>query len=378
MKKVMLTVFIALIAIGTNAQISRSFVHTADSASGHVSRMYHPDLNGVNNYYMLCTHNLNMGGSTTTINDNKTGLYYLNKKWFVFNENFADLDTNLAFNIFIPGSDVKSWAHKATASNSDLNYTVIDHPNLNGDSNALVFITDNWNPLGAPGVYNTAIVGVFYSTHERKWCIFNEDGFTPIKEKTSYNIVIPNKNSAIERFVHKADGNNVTENWTEIDHPDANGNPDAQLFVTQNWNPGGGSGKYNNNHVGVYYNGTKWTIFNENKAINMKLGLSFNVMVMSKKTNSIKKYIMNDQVLHVFPNPADAGSNLELTISDKIDGKLKIEILDITGRVLTTKSIVKSSPIRKENFLIDHLTKGVYILRVHNSNVLATQRFIVE
>jgi hypothetical protein len=40
-------------------------------------------------------------------------------------------------------------------------------------------------------------------------------------------------------FVHRATEENVSQNSTYIDHPSSNGNPDAILVVTPNWNPEG-------------------------------------------------------------------------------------------------------------------------------------------
>jgi hypothetical protein len=43
-------------------------------------------------------------------------------------------------------------------------------------------------------------------------------------------------------FVHRATSENISSNSAYLDHPLINGNPDAILYVTQNWNPGGGGG----------------------------------------------------------------------------------------------------------------------------------------
>jgi hypothetical protein len=45
--------------------------------------------------------------------------------------------------------------HEATASNITNNYTVIDHPSVNGNPSAIVLVTQNWNPPGSGGAYNT-------------------------------------------------------------------------------------------------------------------------------------------------------------------------------------------------------------------------------
>ncbi|MCA1740779.1 MAG: hypothetical protein LC740_18750, partial [Actinobacteria bacterium] len=59
-----------------------------------------------------------------------------------------------------------------------------------------------------------------------------------------------------------------------------NGNPNAVLYVTQNWNPGGREGgTYNDHPVGVWYdtNREKWAIFNQDRAA-IPEGAAFNVL----------------------------------------------------------------------------------------------------
>ena len=45
-------------------------------------------------------------------------------------------------------------------------------------------------------------------------------------------------------FVHTAAADNIVAHWTVISHPELDGNPDAILLVTQNWNPGGIGGTH--------------------------------------------------------------------------------------------------------------------------------------
>jgi hypothetical protein len=82
-------------------------------------------------------------------------------------------------------------------------------------------------------------------------------------------------------FIHKAvKGITAFDNYTIIDHPLCNDDSNAILIVTQNWNPGGIGGTYNNSAIGVFYNfGSRWAIFNQNQA-EMPDGASFNVLVI--------------------------------------------------------------------------------------------------
>jgi hypothetical protein len=60
-----------------------------------------------------------------------------------------------------------------------------------------------------------------------------------------------------------------------------NDNPSVSLFITQNWNPGGSGGVYNNSPVGVRYDAGRWEIWNQN-GTDISVGASFNVFVISE------------------------------------------------------------------------------------------------
>jgi hypothetical protein len=80
-------------------------------------------------------------------------------------------------------------------------------------------------------------------------------------------------------FIHRATAANINAHTTTINHPHCNGDPNAILIVTPNWNPGGVGGTYNNHAIGVYYTGAVWAIFNQD-LVNMPLNAAFNVLVI--------------------------------------------------------------------------------------------------
>lgn len=69
-------------------------------------------------------------------------------------------------------------------------------------------------------------------------------------------------------FVHTADAASTVDNSTQLNHPFANGNPAAAILVTQNWNPGGGGGVYDDHPIEVWYDefSGRWAIFNQDLA----------------------------------------------------------------------------------------------------------------
>lgn len=78
-------------------------------------------------------------------------------------------------------------------------------------------------------------------------------------------------------------------NYTYLDNGPTNGEPDAKLSVTHNWNPGGGSGVYNDHPIGtVYYAKVeKWALKNQDGAP-MPSGAAFNFAVSAGNDGSAK------------------------------------------------------------------------------------------
>jgi hypothetical protein len=88
-------------------------------------------------------------------------------------------------------------------------------------------------------------------------------------------------------FVHRATSENISANSTYLDNPLTNDDPDVVLYVTPNWNPGGGTGTYNDHSVGVWYDSSarKWAIFNQDREA-MPDGVAFNVAVLKEPTEA--------------------------------------------------------------------------------------------
>ena len=129
--------------------------------------------------------------------------------------------------------------------------------------------TPNWNSPGAK-VYNNHPIGVFHSGNT--WYVFNED-IAAMPTNVTFNI------ARVNGFVQTATAGNISGNVTFINIAALNGHPEAKLQVTQNWNPGAGSGVYNKHNIGVYYIGgstQRWAIFNQDHAA-MTPNASFNV-----------------------------------------------------------------------------------------------------
>ncbi len=171
------------------------------------------------------------------------------------------------------------FIHIANASNIKSNYTIIDHPALNNNPNAIIFITSNWNANGkTTGVYNNSPIGVWYDGSN--WAIFNQD-LAAMPDSAAFNVFIPSVGS--NYFTHIANTYNIDDAGTALNHSLLNGNPDAFFIVTQNWNPKGrNNGIYNNANLSVYYSESKssWFIFNLDGSA-MPDSAAFNIFIPS-------------------------------------------------------------------------------------------------
>ena len=175
-------------------------------------------------------------------------------------------------------ADKASFVHRATDEISHGDYTYIADPSINGDANAIVLVTPRTDRGNArDGTYDHNI-GVWYEgVNENKWAIFNQDR-AAILGRATFEVIVP---PASQSFVHYAEPDNTIRNSTYLDNPLTNGEPNAVLSVTQDWNPGGGRGVYNDHPIGVVYEEDvqQWAIYNRDGAL-IPNGAAFNVAVI--------------------------------------------------------------------------------------------------
>jgi len=105
--------------------------------------------------------------------------------------------------IKVSGSNKVAFTHTAVAANVCSNITCIDNVLTNNKPNAILIITQIYNPNGtSSGTYNPSPVGVYYSAASasvfpNKWCVFNQgtNGSTPpaMPANASFNVLVFNQ-----------------------------------------------------------------------------------------------------------------------------------------------------------------------------------------
>jgi hypothetical protein len=175
-----------------------------------------------------------------------------------------------------------AFLHRATNENSRGDYTYLSDPAIDADADAVVLVVSSKDAAGDD--YYGHNLGVWYEFADRKkWAIFNQD-LAAVPAGARFRVVLP---PASESLVHRAGPTNTVDNATYIDDPLTNGEPDIVLLVTQNWNPGGGVGVYNDHPVGVLYDEDeqKWAVYNRDGA-QIPDGAAFNLAVSESEPSA--------------------------------------------------------------------------------------------
>lgn len=254
----------------------RHFIHVA-TTSNSTSNWTTIDNQYTNNNpeaKIFITHNYK-GSGTGIYNNHASGLWYNGTKWTIFSEDITTIPENSSYNVLVADeSNSTVFQHSADSSNTILNWTVLHHPDLDGNPDARIMVTQILIDTSGD-VYNNSEIGVWYDGSH--WAVFNQD-LSNMPIGASFNILILDEKNSI---LHVAVSGSIVGSTTKIDNPALNDNPNAIIYVTQNWNPGGFGGVYNNMNVSTYYNGHNWTIYREDNTT-MVVNSSYNVYIGSE------------------------------------------------------------------------------------------------
>jgi hypothetical protein len=90
------------------------------------------------------------------------------------------------------GTSTTVFVHRATSDNiepGNTHRTTITHPMTDGDPNAILILTPNYNPSQTGNILDAHPVGVFYNSLLSKWQIFHED-LAAIVVNDAWNVLV--------------------------------------------------------------------------------------------------------------------------------------------------------------------------------------------
>ncbi|MEM7187344.1 MAG: T9SS type A sorting domain-containing protein, partial [Bacteroidota bacterium] len=298
---------------------------------------------------ILVTHNWNPSNGTGVYNVQETGVFYNagQNQWMVYNESGAPMVVNSSYNVYI-GQGAETSLHIADIANQGSvdSYTVLNNPDLNGNPNARVYIQTYYNPNS---LRNNHPYGVWYDTNIDRWIIYSED-FAMIPLDSAFFYAVNPENT--QTLTHRADAGNISGNYTIIDHPLLNNNPDGIVLITHNWGVSGASSNViMDKPVGVWYTGTNWAIFTEDLSA-MPVDIEFDLMIYDPSLSVDDATI---EGLTYFPNPVQ--DVIEINANTAIES---VTVFDVLGRqVMQQEGSINSMKVNMSG-----LTSGSYLARV--------------
>ncbi|MDD2192615.1 MAG: T9SS type A sorting domain-containing protein [Bacteroidales bacterium] len=86
---------------------------------------------------------------------------------------------------------------------------------------------------------------------------------------------------------------------------------------------------------------------------------------------------VNEQDISIMMYPNPATSQTKLVVSG-VNGETKIVLSDVQGRVLNTINAKPTSGTLEQTIDLNNLAKGIYYIRIQNSDINRTQKLIVK
>jgi hypothetical protein len=260
----------------------RVFIQTSTGAnvSGKYTTIDHPLANGMPNALILATPNQTPFGTPASAISRPLGVWYdsLAGRWGIFDQGIAAMEMGESFNVaVIPAGEPVGYVHHADVGNTTGSRTTLDHFLLNGRPDALVFVTQNWNPPTPPSaVYNAEHVVVSYDTASERWRIGNENFLANMPIGAAFNVYSPVSESAIAQ--HRATA--PTFNYTLLGESGMLGDGGQRLIVSPNLSPQDGLPTTSiSKPYGVFYTAFSdaWAIFNQDNMTSWPVDTVHNV-----------------------------------------------------------------------------------------------------
>jgi hypothetical protein len=273
--------------VAASVTVTSHFMWTADSANtiGDTAYIDNGATNGEPGDILFVTPNFNANGLCGCQNEFiPAGVYYDSgaAEWAVFLETVEGMPAGESFNVLVvPKSSPAVFVDRARSADTKGDYTLINSRLSNGKPDALIQVTQDWNPGGrADGVYNPHPVGVEYIRAKKEWAILNEDR-RAMPLGASFNVLIgqsPSNGGQSVLVTNKASKNGAALLFS---NRETSGNPNNVTFITQDFNPGGTrKGTYNGTQPSAWYDGAQEAVWNTGGA-DVPLHAAFNLLIFS-------------------------------------------------------------------------------------------------
>ena len=190
------------------------------------------------------------------------------QRWSVFNQDISPMPIGAGYQAFVPAVGPGNFLHQTPASGFIGSETLLDDPSVNGNPDAIIVATQNWNPSGSAGVYNDAVISI-RGYADNNWRIRSNQSSIP--NAASFNVYA--QDASPSAFVHHVNEFNRGGDSSRIDHPLLDGVSCARLQVALR-------GNVDDREFDIFYGDGHWRIFTPFGSLD---GASFNVVFSSEQ-----------------------------------------------------------------------------------------------
>lgn len=273
---------VLLFQLAPTAMAQTVFTHVTDGTNtlGSNTILNHPSINDDPDAPIIISRIYNTdGGSSGVFNEHFVGVRYSNTsgRWAIENTDQETLPLGVVFRVLVVDPSETFFVHELDSETSG---TRLDHPSLEGNPDARIFLTRNASP-GGSGPFQRADVGLRVFWNGSWWTLNFQDSngsSTTLPAGTAFNVYVPPPSATT--VVHVTDDSNLSAGgaFSTIDIPVANGNPLAAVFATKLTPSGSHVGMVP--PVGLRYDGNsnRWAIYPENDLASLSENMHFQVL----------------------------------------------------------------------------------------------------
>lgn len=296
-------------------------------------------------------------------------------RWGVRTNAAAGLSVGAAFNILTHHYGPNSFVHTVSPENRNAHTTIIDHPLLNDQPDAVAFLT----PLGEAETLETLHpLGFFYHNGLQRWGIFNQNAANMV-DGMAFNVVIFWENEDV--FTHTATEINILGNASRLDHNNTNRNANALILTTPVWRADGSGWVQYDHYSGVQFNPEGWwEVANLDSLTVMPEGAAFNVIVSNLPVGikgTVPVIPVKNALAQNYPNPFNPQTKITFTLV--AEGNVRLEVFNIVGqRVATLLNEWRSSGEHAVDWYPgENIPGGIYFYRLIAQSFTDTGRMIL-
>lgn len=363
-----ITILLAIImqSICVNAQnyIGPAFTHTtaAGNITIHQTTLPTSKTGTTSGKKFLICHNYGIPNTSTQ------GIYFTGSTYNIYNEQTTNnMVANDKYNVVEPlPANGTTFVHTVNSANVTGGYlSTIDNPALNNNPNAIFFITKNFDGT----TYDNSNLGIWYNTSSNKWTIYNESSAgSLITLGLTITVYVPNTNATV--LTHRTTSANVDSYLTEIDNPLINGNPNAILFISHEYDNLGTV--YLDAPTSVRYDASvgKWLIYSDDLSYIMPTNAKFNVLVAGEfptainNTNAKENENINTRLV---------GNNIQ--INSIGDAKIaSVKCYNLSGAICASSQFnnTNTATINCQN-----LATGLYLVQTQTSKGVVNTKILI-